>query len=445
MRERRPLRRQPSVTGKKPFRLRALIGSLTAATLVLPLAACGGSGDDKSADGTVHLEFWGWAPGYDKSVDLFNSTHKDIQVTFKTLPSGSQGGYDKMLSAVKAGNAPCLAQVGFESVPTLLIEGALEDVTEAAAGAKDKFVPWTWNQVTVAGKTYGIPVDTGPMAMYYRKDVFDKYGIAVPTTWDEYAEAAEKLHKADPDTYIVNLRAITLSGLAWQKGAKWFSTEGDTWRVAVNDPQTQQLADYWQGLVDKKLVATDQGYSPQWWSKLQSGKVATAIGAVWLNPLITQNAPKAEGKFAVAPMPQWTKGEKKFGNDGGGSTAVLKGCQYKDEAVEFATWMSTNPDSLKNLITKTGIYPAATAGLQLPEVSAGVEYYGGQNIYEVFAEAAQNTDVNWQWGPTQSQFGTDLDEATSKAYAGSGTLPDAFDSVQEKTLAAIKSKGLKTG
>ncbi|MCX4791838.1 extracellular solute-binding protein [Streptomyces sp. NBC_01221] len=424
-------------------RRRVVLGSLPAAALVLTAAACGGSGDDKAAGGTVHLEFWGWAPGYDKSAELFNATHKNIKVTFKKLPSGGQGGYDKMLSAVKAGNAPCLAQIGFESIPTFLLEGALEDVSQEAGAAKDKFVPWTWNQVTVAGRTYGIPVDTGPMAMYYRKDVFTKYGISVPTTWDEYAKAAEKLHKVDPEAHIVNLRAITLSGLAWQKGAKWFGTEGDAWHIGVNDDQSLQLANYWQQLVDKKLVATDQGYSPAWWSGLQSGKVATAIGAVWLNPLIAQNAPKAKGKFAVAPMPQWTAGEKKFGNDGGGSTALLKGCQHKDEAVEFATWMSTDPDSLKNLITKTGIYPAATAGLELPEVNKGVDYYGGQNIYKVFGEAAQHTDTNWHWGPTQSQFGVDLDEATANAYAGSGTLFDALNNVQKKTLAAIKSKGVK--
>ncbi|WP_406527255.1 ABC transporter substrate-binding protein [Streptomyces sp. I8-5] len=424
-------------------RRRAVLGSLSAAALVLTAAACEGSGGDKTAGGTVHLEFWGWAPGYDKSAELFNATHKNIEVTFKKLPSGGQGGYDKMLSAVKAGNAPCLAQIGFESIPTFLLEGALEDVSQEAGAARDKFVPWTWNQVTVAGRTYGIPVDTGPMAMYYRKDVFKKYGISVPTTWDEYAKAAEKLHRADPEAHIVNLRAITLSGLAWQKGAKWFGTEGDAWHIGVNDDQSRQLADYWQQLVDKKLVATDQGYSPAWWSALQSGKVATAIGAVWLNPLIAQNAPEAKGKFAVAPMPQWTAGEKKFGNDGGGSTAVLKGCQHKDEAVEFATWMSTDPDSLKNLITKTGIYPAATAGLELPEVNKGVDYYGGQNIYEVFGEAAQHTDTSWQWGPAQSQFGVDLDEATANTYAGSGTLFDAFDNVQKMTIAAIKSKGVK--
>ncbi|MEV0811190.1 extracellular solute-binding protein [Micromonospora sp. NPDC050200] len=418
---------------------------MAAALLALPLAvtACGGNDNDSSSSGgPVKLEFWGWAPGYDKSVELFNASHKDIQVTFNKLPSGGQGGYDKMFSAVKAGNAPCLAQVGFESVPTFLLEGALQNVTEETSSAKGQFVPWTWNQVSVAGKTYGIPVDTGPTGLYYRKDVFEKYGIAVPTTWDEYAKAAEKLHAADPKAYILNLKATDLSGLAWQKGAKWFGTEGDTWKVTVNGPETKQVADYWQGLVDKKLVnTTDEGAA--WWSSLQSGKVATAIGAVWLNPLIAENAPGAKGKFAVAPMPQWAAGEKKFGNEGGSSTAVLKGCKKKKEAVEFATWMSTNPDSLKNLIKVTGIYPAATAGLTLPEVNTGVDYYGGQNIFEVFAEAAQNTDTNWQWGPTHSQFGADLGEALGNAYAGKNTLPGAFDTVQEKAVAAMKSKGLK--
>jgi len=33
-------------------------------------------------------------------------------------------------------------------------------------------------------------MDSGPMALFYNKDVFDKYKIAVPTTWTEYAAAA---------------------------------------------------------------------------------------------------------------------------------------------------------------------------------------------------------------------------------------------------------------
>ena len=52
--------------------------------------------------------------------------------------------------------------------------------------------------MSAATSVYGLPMDSGPMALFYNKKVFDKYKIAVPTTWDEYVEAARKLHKADP-------------------------------------------------------------------------------------------------------------------------------------------------------------------------------------------------------------------------------------------------------
>ncbi len=51
---------------------------------------------------------------------------------------------------------------------------------------------------------YGLPMDSGPMALFYNKQLFDKYKIAVPATWDEYLDAARKLHKADPKAYIAN-------------------------------------------------------------------------------------------------------------------------------------------------------------------------------------------------------------------------------------------------
>jgi len=43
------------------------------------------------------------------------------------------------------------------------------------------------------------------MGLLYRKDIFDKYGITPPKTWDDFAAAARKLHSADPKVYITNM------------------------------------------------------------------------------------------------------------------------------------------------------------------------------------------------------------------------------------------------
>ncbi|MEV4970502.1 ABC transporter substrate-binding protein [Streptomyces scopuliridis] len=406
-------------------------------------SASGGEGG-AGAGGKKTLEFWGWAPGYEKSVALWNATHPDVQVTFKTIPTGGKGGYEKMFSAVKAGNAPCLAQVGFESVPTFLAEGALEDIAPHVGDAAGKFSDFAWNQVSFGDQVVGIPVDVGPQALFYRKDVFAKFGIAPPTTWAEFKAAAEKLRKADPSYALTNFstESYWVGGLVSQAGGQWFRTAGDSWKVGFDSAESKKVADYWQDLVDRKLVTTETPWSPEWLKGLSSGKTATAVGAVWMAGVLTENAKDSAGKWAVAPMPQWEKGGRAAGNEGGSTTAVVKGCENAKEAAEFATWMSTDPKSLANLITVTGIYPAATSGRDLPEANKPVKYFGGQKIYDVFNEAAARTNPDWKWGPGMTQTATTFQDAFGKAVGAGSSFSGTLDLVQDKVVADYRAKGL---
>src|SRR4029450_10321665 len=92
-----------------------------------------------------------------------------------------------------------VAQIEFQYIPTFSLTKSLVDLRPYGAQAQQaKFVDWTWSQVTGSnGEIWGYPQDTGPMGMLYRQDIFDKHGIAVPKTWDEFAAAARKLPAAD--------------------------------------------------------------------------------------------------------------------------------------------------------------------------------------------------------------------------------------------------------
>ncbi|MEV7775999.1 sugar ABC transporter substrate-binding protein [Kitasatospora sp. NPDC086791] len=432
----------------RPVSMAAALAVVTAAALVAGCSSSGsgsGSGDSGAAAGPVKLDFWGWAPGYDESVAQFNKTHPDIQVTFDKTASGSKGGYTKMLTAAKAGNAPCLGQVGYETLPSFAAAGALTDIGKYTADVKGQFADWTWKQVTIDGKTYGIPVDTAPMALMYRKDLFATYGIdKPPATWEEYAADAAKVHAADPTVYLGNFGndAYNYAGLAWQAGAAWFGTGNDQWRVTLNSDANRKVASYWQDLLDRKLLKTDPSNDASQFGDMASGKILSDVNAVWDAPIIASSVKDGAGQWAVAPMPVWDAANPAYGNDGGSATAVLKGCAHAKEAAEFATWMSTNADSVGNLIKVTGIYPAATSGLSNPALTQPDAFYGGQVIYDVFKAETAHITTDWQWGPTMTQTSTDLGDGLGKAGTGGATLPDVLADVQGRTAAGMKQQGL---
>ncbi len=67
------------------------------------------------------------------------------------------------------------------------MQGGLEDIGACAgiSDAKKDFSSGLWNQVTFgeSKSVYAVPQDSGPMALYYRKDLFEKAGLSVPETW----------------------------------------------------------------------------------------------------------------------------------------------------------------------------------------------------------------------------------------------------------------------
>ena len=203
------------------------------------LAACGGSdsGDDGSsgATGPVTLPFWGWANGQEALVKSFNAAHKDVQLKYTKVTD--QLTMQKQLSnAVKAGNAPCLVQNTAEYVTTWVSQGALADITEYVGSSADKFNAGAWAGVQVQGKVYGVPTSSAPAFTIYRTDVFKKYGLKAPATWDDFIAAGKVLKKHG--IHITNYAGedpSTLEVLAMQAGAHWYAIDGDSWKVNFQD------------------------------------------------------------------------------------------------------------------------------------------------------------------------------------------------------------------
>ncbi|WP_205820242.1 MULTISPECIES: ABC transporter substrate-binding protein [unclassified Microbacterium] len=420
---------------------RAVLRTVAAVgALGVGLAVAGCSGAAKS--GPTEIVFWGWSPGYGDAAEAFNASQDEIVVTYEEIAPGSKGGYDKMLNASKAGSAPCLAQVGYETLTSFAAQGVLQDVSEFAKDSEDEFQPAPWSAVNIGDAVYGAPVDQGPMALYYNKGVFDSLGIDVPTTWAEYQAAGEQL-KAAGKFLSAGYLNYDYAGFAWQAEAPWFSISDDTWNVSIDSSGNQDVAAYWQTLIDGGMISPAPMWDQSWYAGLGDGSIATHVGAVWLAGVFTDSVPDGAGQWAVAPMPQWEAGETKVGNVGGSATAVMKGCDDPEAAWSFAHFMSTDADTYTGLIEDAALYPAATELLGLPALSEPDEYFGDQVIFDVFAEASEDVATGWTWGPNTPETVGFLDDGLSKAWAGQGgTLVDAVETTQKKTFDALDAQGI---
>lgn len=425
----------------------AAVAALSTA-LIVPLAACSSAGE-APAEGPVELTFQSWVPNIDKAVDAFNDAHDDIHVKLETITAGPDGGYAKMLSAVQAGNPADVAQLGYDAIPDFLVNDALENITEYVADDADLFTDWQWQTGVFDDNVYAIPQASGPLGQFYRKDIFDSLGLAHPTTWDEYYEAAKVIRASSPDRYIAAFafnQAPWMIGLSQQGGANWFSTEGDSWNVTIDDESTLKVAEFWQKLIDEDLVKVEADFSSEWNADIQNGNIVSWISGSWADAVVRGTAPDTTGKWAVGAMPQWNAGENVSATWAGGSAnAVLKGSKHPKEAAEFALWLNSDPESVSILTSVGAGWPAISDLASVESLSDDPEvfaFYGGQNIWDVFAESDAAVDNSWKWPPLSSTLFASLTDNVKAAVENGTPLTEAYTQTQDDMIKAFTDKGI---
>lgn len=160
--------------------------ALAAGALMLTAGAAG-------AESTVR--FWYHFDNADNPMDeliaAFEEANPDITIEAENVPWNSY--YDTLYTSIIGGNAPDAAMVKMFAQPRLVEMGALEpigDRIEAWEGRAD--IQDNLFDLTRAddGETYYLPVQYVVLYLYYRPDMLAELGLDVPTTCEEFRDAA---------------------------------------------------------------------------------------------------------------------------------------------------------------------------------------------------------------------------------------------------------------
>jgi multiple sugar transport system substrate-binding protein len=366
-----------------------------AASAVLLAAACssGGSGGGKKADGPVHIKVWAWYPAFKGVVDHFNATHTDVKVDWTVAGTGGDE-YTKLQTALKAGKgAADVVMVEFQELPTIELTKHLVDLGKYGAGdLKANYADWAWKQVSDGDKVYAIPVDAGPMGLLYRQDLFTKYHLKVPATWDEFKQEAQTLKAADPKAFMTDFGANDagfMTGLAWQAGARPYTYSASNLPnlgLDINNDATKKVMSYWQEMVGTGLADSKAYGTTDFYNGLSSGRYLTYIAAGWGPGYLQSVAKTTSGKWRAAPLPQWNAGDNAQGDWGGSTFAVTDQSDHPKEAAEVAKDIfGTDKAAWKIGLDQAFLFPTVKPILDWSYFQEDkYAFFGGQQVNKIF-------------------------------------------------------------
>ncbi|AIR98546.1 ABC transporter substrate-binding protein [Streptomyces glaucescens] len=263
-------------------------------------------------------------------------------------------------------------------------------------GKKADYLEWKWQQATTKdGTTVGLGTDVGPMAICYRKDLFQQAGLPTDREevaklwagdWKKFVDVGRDYQKKAPKgTTFMDSPGGLINAILSSETERFYDASGKV--VYKQNPAVKAAFDLTAEAAEDGLVGNQTQFQPAWDTTIANSKFAAMSCPPWMLGYIKgKSKPEAKGKWDVAAAP-------KSGNWGGSFLAVPKSGKNTEAAAKLAAWL-TAPEQQAKLFKVQGSFPSTPAAYTMPEVtSAKNDMTGDAPIGEIFAEAAKNAPV----------------------------------------------------
>lgn len=347
-----------------------------------------------SAKPTGSITVWSWdvaAVALKRLATEYQAGHPDT--TIDVVDIGYDNAYDKISVGLQAGSGlPDLVTIETDRASGYLgqFPAGFVKLDPVIGGSKADFDPSKWAAATGAdGGIYMAPWDSGTVALYYRSDYLSAAGVdpASLTTWDALIAAGEKIKTATGHTLMsIDVSSGATFGMLMQQQGAWiFDAEG---KVAVNSPEAVQALTVLKTIKDKGLLKNVKGWDGRV-SATKAGDSAVHPEAVWWIGTLEGDMPELSGKFGVVPLPAFGDSARTAAN-GGSNLAVPAQAENPALAADFAAWVLADAKNQASMMEQEGLFPSYLPALAEPIFTQPSEYFGGQKVYELFAEQTAN-------------------------------------------------------
>ena len=357
-------------------KLTRTLAGIAAAALIVPLAACGGSGNGgtataegipaKGTDDGTEITLWTRSPLERQAknvVEAYNKSHKN-QVKLEIIPNDDMEG--KVGGASQTDSLPDILAGDVVRIPYWASEGIFTDITKQIDGLDNKadLQQGHIEAGTVDGAEYTLPFITDVSVMVWNKNLYKEAGLDPeqgPKSIDQFVEQAKKVAALNKDgvagSYLAGQSGgalvLDLFPSVWADGESVMNKDGSE-ATLDNDSMKGVLDAY------KELANTTNGLGAG--SKEETGATWTAPfanGKIGVMPYPNTSTTalfdaEKDGGFevGVAPIPG-TKEGKTSTFLGGDAMGISKDSKHVAQAWNFLYWLMQS-DAQKEVFADQG-------------------------------------------------------------------------------------------
>lgn len=300
-------------------------------------------------------------------------------VTVVPMPASTSDQFGQYRLWLAAGNKDIdLYQTDVIWAPQLA--GQLVDLTEPAKDLTAQNFPAIVESQTVDGRLVALPLFTDAPALYYRKDLLEKHGAAVPQTWAELTETAARIQEAERAAGAADLwgfvwqgnayEGLTCNALEWIKsfgGGQIVEADGT---ISVNNESAAaalDLAASWVGTISPEGVLAYQEEEAR--GVWQTGNAVFMRNWPYAYSLGNGEGSAVRGLFDVAPLPSGGADGASAATLGGWNVAVSQHSEHKDAAIALALYLA-GPEAQKRRAMVSSSLPTLPALYDDAEIAA---------------------------------------------------------------------------
>ena len=361
-----------------------------------------------AAEEKTKVTYWTWLSNQDL-VDEFNKSHPNIQVEF--IKMGSYDAQNKFLVALSSGTgAPDVIQIMLRQFSLFTNSGKLVEMTDYVKDIKSQYARDLIEVVSYKSKIYGLPVNTSPAVIWYRRDVFKKYNIPVPVaTWNDFVKAGEVLKKNG--IFIMPLfnpagswGANAVVMFLQSRGGNIYTAKG---KLIRNNKELEYVLQWVNNFNKNKLTDSITFFTPEFYGSLKTQFACWPMN-VAEGANIKRYLPDMSGQWGVMPFPKWNdKKEQLTGYWGGTILTVPKQSKVKEAALTFVKWVAGTVPGQVAAGKSAFAVPAYRPALKDDFYTQGDPYFGNDNFYKMINPV--KPIYYFDWAVTERVIGKHMD------------------------------------